>query len=299
MNAGGCVNLRGRQGASTIRQMSEIRSDHLITFPWDGVLPAEGMVVLRDVDVVGVGAGRRQQINEIQKQRSIILQTHEAQIPENVRAIYDQELLNSLQWIRPVKTVTGPPLDLFAEHKQTFSKIFPLTEKYLGLMAGRVRDSYLDEMEWSSWLLQDHWRYFVGFLRQRFAQSRELSDLAHWEWVQAWLEVQPFDISPPEEPGILSSNPSLQIVILNEDNKALSKPKGIYAFVYTPSLGRVTERALDPAEALLIDLLQEDRKYNTEQLIDMALLSEELSTQLTSVEWQNKLDSLKAAAILL
>ncbi len=278
--------------------MSENNEINQIAFPWNGVLPGAETVLLRDIEVVGVGGKRRQQIETLQKAKNIILQTHETQIPDGVRAIYDEELLRTLQWLRPVKTQVVEDLNLHLEQQKIFSKVFPLTEKALGFSATKVRDNYLQEMEWSSWLLQDHWRYFVGFLRQRFPQQKQIVDLAYWEWVHAWLEMQPFDLNIKSEPGIVVLNPTLQIVPLLEHNAVLGKEQGMYSFVFSPKENRVIEKPLVATEALLLDLLQEDRKYSQSQLVDMALLSEDINAQLSKADWEKTVDAMLAAEIL-
>ncbi|HWU44734.1 MAG TPA: hypothetical protein VN132_14880 [Bdellovibrio sp.] len=274
--------------------MSEENTGSPIIFPWNGVLPSQDPIYVRDLDVVGVGALRRQQIESWGSHRQIILQSHEAHIPPAVHAVYDEELLRTLHWLRPWQMAPQEHLNLLEEHQKTFSRLFPLTEKALGLMASRVRDSYLAEMTWNSWLLQDHWRYFVGFLRKRFPQNQEILDLAYWEWVQAWLEIQPFDLQTNSDSGILTLNPSLQIVPLSSENSLLQRALGIYAFVFSSRLGRVVERSLTPAEALLVDLLNEERKYTSEQLLEMATLSNEPTelSQANEGAWRKKLQNL-------
>ncbi len=152
-------------------------------------------------------------------------------------------------------------------------------------------------MEWSSWLLQDHWRYFVGFLRQKFPERKELLELAHWEWVQAWIEIQPFEKSVSEK-GRVSLNPSLQIVTLSAKNTVLNRDAGVYAFAFSETRGSVVERSLDLYEAHLIDLLQEDRKYSSLQLMQMAHISDEIDTPLSSLEWEKKFLSLRKDDII-
>lgn len=252
--------------------MPTIHDDFLLTFPWDGVLPSADVIRLRDVEIIGVGAVRRHQLEILKKAKTLIVQTHEPQIPEVVRAIYDAELLRTLEWLRPFRVETGPRLDFQGAQEALFDSIFARTRKVLGVAAYRLRDEYLANMEWSSWLLQDHWRYFVGFLRQKFPGQTDLLELAHWEWVLAWLEIQPFD-GDSVEPGILSLNPSLQIVRLTRENLSLSRDKGMYAFVYNETQARVVERPLDVIDAAIIDLLQEDRKYSKKQLLEMAALN--------------------------
>lgn len=252
--------------------MPNNHDDFLLTFPWDGVLPSSEVIRLRDVEIIGVGAVRRHQLEILKKNRTLIVQTHEPQIPESVRAIYDAELLRTLEWLRPFRVETGPKLDFVGAQEALFDSIFARTRNVLGVAAYRLRDEYLENMEWSSWLLQDHWRYFVGFLRQKFPGQTDLLELAHWEWVLAWLEIQPFD-GDSVEPGILSLNPSLQIVRLTRENLSLSRDKGMYAFVYNETQACVVERPLDVVDAAIIDLLQEDRKYSKKQLLEMAALS--------------------------
>lgn len=278
--------------------MSSKNDSSYLEFPWSGQLPASDTVILRDLDVVGVGAKRRLQIETLQKSRQIILHTHEAFIPDSVRSIYDEELFRSLQWLRPVRIDKVQEFNLLEEQKKTFQRLFPRTAKTLGLAAGKVRDSYLAEMEWSSWLLQDHWRYFVGYLRQRFTQQKELVDLAYWEWVQSWLEIQPFDLRAHSEKGIVTVNPSLQIVPLLENNSILQKMKGMYAFVYSNRQHEVLEKPLTAAQALLLDLLNEDRKFTSEQLIEMASISEELQPGLTKVQWAEVVADMVSSEIL-
>lgn len=272
-----CGNVRDSscrclQVPPKIQGMSLKQADFLLTFPWDGVLPQVEVVRLRDVEIIGVGALRRHHLECLKKNRTLIVQTHEAQIPESVRAIYDAELLRTLEWLRPFRVEVGSRLNFQEAQNALFDALFLGTQKVLGVAAYRLRDEYLAQMEWSSWLLQDHWRYFVGFLRQKFPGQTDLLELAHWEWVQAWLEVQPFD-GEASEPGVLTLNPSLQVVRLTRENLSLARDKGIYAFIYSETKARVLEKPLDVIDAVLIDLLQEDCKYSRKQLLEMAVLS--------------------------
>lgn len=269
-----------------------------LSFPLRGEIPTAKVLVLRDVDVVGVGALRRHQLLQMQNEKEFILWTHEDCIPPSVHAIYQAELLLTLQWLRPVKTEPGPFFDFQKDQRTLFGRIFPETQKALGFTASKVCDSYLAEMDWSSWLLQDHWRYFVGFLRQKFPENIELKELAHWEWVKAWLEIQPFEASQGEA-GIVNLNPSLQIVPLTQRNSLLERDQGVYGFVYSEAQESVVERPLDVYDAKIIDLLQEDRKYTPAQLVEMAALSDEITTQLSSVEWEKRFLSLSKDAIII
>lgn len=269
-----------------------------LSFPVRAEIPQADTLIVRDLDVVGVGSLRRRQIQQLQTQKNFILQTHESLIASSVHGIYQTELLRTLQWLRPLRTEVGPVLKINDLLKDSFANIFPLTHAALGFTATRVRDLYLQDMEWSSWLLQDHWRYFVGYLRQKFPEKNELFELAHWEWVRAWIEVQPFE-GDKAEPGIVSLNPSLQVVSLTVNQPVLSRDKGLYAMVYSDQKVTVTERSLDVFEAHILDLLQEDRKYTGQQVVEMAQVSDELGSQLSGQEWEKRYLSLVNDAIIL
>lgn len=271
----------------------------LISFPWNGVVPTTETVLIRDIDVVGVGALRRAQIESLQSEKEIVLQTHSAFIPAIVRDIYDEELLRTLQWLRPMKEQVVLEFDFLKEQQELFQKMFPRTKSMLGLAAGTVCSSYLHEMEWSSWLLQDHWRYLSGFIRQRFPENAELKELVHWEWVRAWLEIQPFVSVYQDDSGTIVLNPSLQIVRLSKYQPLLAKAEGLYAFVYDPMKMQITERCLDIYEAAFLDLLGEDRKYTEEQLLDAIVLVEEIAAKFSRSEWRGKLLSLIEANLLI
>ncbi|WP_413581695.1 hypothetical protein [Bdellovibrio sp. HCB288] len=269
---------------------------NILSFPFNGVLPQSNQVVVRDIDVVGVGAVRKQQLLKIQSEREIVLQSHSAFIPPSVKSIYDEELKRTLQWLKPVRVTSVSDFDFRAEVLSTFEKSFPKTNLFLGIMGKSSRDKYLQEMEWSSWLLQDHWRYFVGFVRQKFPENTALRELAQWEWIHAWLEIQPFE---EEKTGgkQIKVNTSLQTLALSEDNKEIERMKGLYAFVYDQDSVKITERQLDIYEAALLDLLAEDRIYNEEQLLEMALL-EEIEPHINKDEWRKRIEVLLASAIL-
>ncbi|MGE5085530.1 MAG: hypothetical protein ACM3MG_04465 [Bacillota bacterium] len=270
-----------------------------LIFPWNGIVPTADTILIRDIDVVGVGSLRRSQLEGLQSKKEIILQTHASFIPPAVRAIYDEELLRTLQWLRPLKEQATHEFDFLKAQKELFEKIFPRTKALLGLAAEKICSEYLQEMEWSSWLLQDHWRYLSGFIRLKFPENLELKELVHWEWVLAWLEIQPFVSVYKEELGTIVLNPSLQIVRLTNYHSALGKPEGLYAFVYDPMRMQITERRLDMYEVAFLDLLGEERKYSEEQLLDTVLLLEEISMKLSKSGWRSKLTSLIDSNLLL
>lgn len=259
-----------------------------LSFPLASLSFEAACFILRDIDVVGVGSLRRHQLLQLQaKNKNFILKTHGAQIPSVVYDIYQQELLSTLQWLRPMQVLSEENLDWMSEQRALFLRLFPITNQILGFAAGKIGDQYLQELERNTWLLQDHWRYFVGFLRQKFPENKSLLEVAQWEWIQAWLEVQPLDL-PKCDSQVVFLNPSFHAVTLVEDNSWLQRERGVYGFVYSEKRGAIVEKKLDVAEALLLDLLQEDRKFTKRQMLDMADLSGESVTQLSSQDWENK-----------
>ncbi|MFS4459750.1 hypothetical protein [Bdellovibrio sp. HCB2-146] len=272
--------------------MSNHSEGTLLQFPFQGPEPTSDVVIIRDIEVAGVGALRRRQLENLSQNKKIILWTYEDLIPEDVKSIYEGELLRTLQSLRPFKTEAGPMIDLEQEHKRMFVSLFPLTNRFLGLAANKIRDEYIREMNWSSWLLQDHWRYFSGFLRQKFPQNREIQEVGQWEWIQAWLETQAFETTGLGDSGTVVVNPSLQYVNLENAVPALNRDAGLYAFIYSETKNRIVESKLDAHDAEAIDFLNEDRKFTQDQLIEMLVTNSENRQSLTREEWKNKVAAL-------
>jgi hypothetical protein len=277
--------------------MSKSNDLNILSFPWDGVLPESSQVIVRDLDVVGVGALRQQQLLKLKAEREIILQTHSSFIPATVRAIYDEELQRTLQWLTPARVIAEADFNFEEEVLKTFVRIFPKTHLQLGVMSSKLCAEYLKEMEWSSWLLQDHWRYFSGFLRQKYLNKQGLIELVQWEWIHAWLEIQPFVVSGGSSKQLVV-NPSLQTLNLSHDNEQIQRSSGLYTFVYHQESVKIIETKIDVYEAALLDLLMGDREYTEEQLLEMALL-EELSSPLTKDQWRKKIEALLASHVIM
>lgn len=277
--------------------MSESNDVYILSFPWDGVLPNANPVVVRDLDIVGVGALRQKQLLNLSAKREVILQVHSGDIPNAVRAIYDEELSRTIQWLKPSRVVAGGSFGFNTEVLKTFVRIFPKTNSALGISQNKICEEYLEAMEWSSWLLQDHWRYFSGFVRQKLPQNSMLFELAQWEWIHAWLEIQPFEINSGSGKHIVV-NPSLQTLAIEKDHALLDKHAGVYTFVCDQEMVKIREKTLDIYEASLLDLLAEDRVYTEEQLVQMALL-EEVIPELSQNQWKEKIEVLLASSIIM
>lgn len=279
--------------------MSEQLEPTLLHFPLREELPPNEVLILRDLEVAGVGAVRRAQLEKIRQTKKLILWTYEDLIPEDVRAIYQEELLRSLHWLRPFKTESGPTLDLHQEHLRVFAALFPISKKYLGLTADKMAEEYLGEMTWSSWLLQDHWRYFAGFLRQKFPDNKELQELVQWEWVHAWLETQAFQSTGLGDVGQVLVNPSLQYINIEHAESVLGRESGVYAFVFDEKSQQIIEKKLSVHDAEILDLLMEDRKFNLQQITEMLASTSEIEPKLTQKDWELKIQELQQAALII
>ncbi len=277
--------------------MSNSNELYILSFPWDGELPSFSPVVVRDVDVVGVGSIRKAQLLKLKAQREIILQTHTAFIPASVRAIYDEELQRTLQWLSPSRVIAAKEFKFAEEVLKTFVRIFPKTHKHLGVMSEKICAQYLKEMEWSSWLLQDHWRYFSGFLRQKYSDKQTLVEVVQWEWIHAWLEIQPFEM-PRGDGKHIVVNPSLQTLKLSHDNNVIHRKQGLYTFVCDQESVKIIESKIEIYEAALLDLLAEDRAYTEGQLLEMVML-EEVSSMMTKDEWRKRIEVLFGSEIIM
>lgn len=279
--------------------MSLSNSTPHMVFPWKGEWPQAEAVIVRDLDIVGIGGVRKKQLLQLRDSKQIIVHTHEHIVPAAVQGIYEQELLKTLQWLRPVQSIASESFDFLEAQRELFSRLFPLTSQSLGLASKKLCEEYLQEMDWSSWLLQDHWRYFVGYLRGKFPDQKELIEVAHWEWIHAWLEIQPFE-SPSSsdlQNQALSLNPSLQTLSLSQDNAILKRPEGLYVFYCGAPDWIIREKNLDVYEAALIDLLNEERLFNFEQWVSMAALTE--GWALSPDQWRSKAEALLDLGIVM
>jgi len=291
--------LRRLQGTHKINAMSLSNSTFHLTFPWNGEWPSAEILIVDDFDIVGIGGVRKKQLLQLNASKQIVVHTHDQLVPASVREIYEQELLKTLQWLRPLKTVASEELDFQTAQRELFQKLFPLTSQTLGLASVKICNEYLQNMDWSSWLLQDHWRYFVGFLRQKFPDRKDLIDVAHWEWIRSWLEIQPFENTPSADSHerTLTLNAGLQTLSLSQENSILNKPAGLYAFFCVSPNWIIQEKSLDVYEAALIDLLNEERAFNFEQWVEMAALTEGLEGPPS--QWRSKAEGLLRSGIVL
>lgn len=249
-------------------------------------------IFVADFDVIGVGSLREQQLKNLMQNNTVVLVLHPRMIPESVSEIYEAEVTSFKKRFPQIQIQEQEQFNFEAAQTQLFQNIFPLTIESLGQISARIQEAYQKEVAWDGWLLIDYWRYFVGFLRSRFPDQKDLISLVHWEWVHAWVQVQPFSFEYFENEGHIELNPSLQTVIISADLSNLNMNKGLYGVWYSEKEQRVISQGLNLTQALFLDLLNGERRYTKPQLVDMAKLHLE-STKKQSVSDESLLENLE------
>lgn len=276
--------------------------EQLLALQWASTLEFRIMTLpqeprqLKDYDVLGVGACRREHLLKGAEPR--ILWTHPALFPLTHRSIYEAILQQTIQWLKPQdiredrQTSEKELLSLLLED---FQREFPRTAGFLKPGLKEILKAYLLDFPWQGPLLSDHFRYFPGFLKEK-AQDPRLCLLAQKEWLRSYLSFTDFGF-PRAEAGRIFVNPSLQTLYSESKGEGGIKP-GLYLFYYDFSRREVLECPATLAEAAAIDLLGEERPYTMDQLVEQLLLTE-LKVRLAPEEWRKKLSYLLKAGILL
>lgn len=155
-----------------------------------------------------------------------------------------------------------------------FEKYFPLTCEVLGTRKKNLQDEYLKQMGFSSKQHQESvgdLRYFAGFVRQKNLAMPEVIETAQWEGAKYLLSTVDMDFGVIADQGTVILNPGLQTVEVKFAEDILQRAPGLYALVRNQE---IIEVRLEAYEALLLDLVQEDRKFTPQQLLQMMDLEE-------------------------
>jgi hypothetical protein len=254
---------------------------------------------LKDYDVLGVGALRRERL--LREARAVQLITHPELVSISARAIYDAILADTIKWLKPAQIleekISKSKEELLARLLlEDFRREFPKTSVYLKTELNATLKKYLAEFPWQGPLLSDHFRYFPGFLRTQFQDSR-LYLFAQKEWLWSYLSFTDFG-SPKQEAGLVRLNPSLQSLYISEEVAEAELTPGLYIYYYDESREQVCEYKMDALDAAVVDLLHEDRKFSLDQLIDQVLMMD-LELQLPREAWEKRLSSLISRGIIL
>jgi hypothetical protein len=258
---------------------------------------------LKDYDVLGVGACRRERLMADLGAKTLL--THSYLIPQAQRPIYKAILEETVQWLKPQEVREVPPSEKFKKAPgdylvqlllEDFQREFPKTSSYLKTELVEVVKLYLLEFPWQGPLLSDHFRYFPVFLKRKF-QDSHLFLIAQKEWFWSYLSFADFSFPAPE-PGRILVNPSMQSLYSVAEVEEVQLTPGLFLVYYDYARQKVLDFEVDIWDAAVVDLLQEDRKYTLDQLIEQVLLVE-LDASLSREEWQKKLFYLTSEGIIL
>lgn len=254
---------------------------------------------LKDYEVLGVGALRRQQLLTTAFDAELI--TYPALIAAGQSELYEALLRETLAWLKPREVRTAPlpqPVGEFLPEVllEILRREFPQTAAYLKGGLRELLKDYLKEVPWQGPLLSAHFRYWPVFLKRKFQDSR-LYLIAQKEWLWTYLSFADFGL-PPAEVGRLVVNPSLQSLYTEDEVEEVQLAPGLTVFYYNYASSQLGEYKMDLWDAAIVDSLQEDRKFTQDQLLDQLLMME-LDSQLPREEWLIKLSQLQSQGIVL
>jgi hypothetical protein len=130
-------------------------------------------------------------------------------------------------------------------------------------------------------------RWFPVFLKMQSAPAR-LLEMAEFEYLRCQAFSADFGL-PVLEYGVLALNPSAQFLEVRHQLSELQREPGLYCFV--KSRGRFFEMQLSLEQALLLDLLHQERKYTRQQIVAEAL-EHPMKIKTDKSEWDQILASL-------
>lgn len=124
-------------------------------------------------------------------------------------------------------------------------------------------------------------RWLPLFLKTRAVPGMILQ-ASEWEWAHFVCQVVDYGRRPLEKDQI-HINISMQFIELHEAVPELRRDPGLYGIYCLNS--RVYSKQFSLAEALVLESLHEDRKFNREQLIEFCKMEAEAWPQLKHTDW--------------
>lgn len=176
-----------------------------------------------------------------------------------------------------------------ASWRTAFSKTIETLERQ---GYGALTESFEYEMQFQQLRLDLRW--FPVFLKMQNCPQR-LLELAEFEYLRA--QVYSSDMGRPRtEPGLVALNPSAQFMEVHEALPELGREPGLYCLVKDGA--RFFEMELSLPQALLLDLLREDRKFTPEQLVAQAEIHP-VKLPLGREDWIRTLETLIERGVVL
>jgi hypothetical protein len=141
---------------------------------------------------------------------------------------------------------------------------------------------------------RDQSRWFPVFLKLQ-GTRQQILEVAEFEYLKH--TVKNLDLGEPtSEDGIIKLNPTVQFVELHHDQPKLGRLSGLYCFFKKTS--DFFEFQLGIQQALILDFLQQERKYNLRQLIEMAK-QHQLGARHTEQQWREIIEEMISIGLLL
>jgi hypothetical protein len=175
--------------------------------------------------------------------------------------------------------------------------VFPKTLEILGeSKLSHITEEFFTELkdQVSSVLMSNDSRWFPVFLKMR-GLSDEILEVAEFEYLRYLVRTQDFG-KLKNENGTIKLNPSIQFIHLKRAQPKIQRQVGLYCFFKTNASFYELQLALD--QALILDLMQEERKYSFDQLMEMALLNSH-GVQRSKEQWRATIAELIHLGVLI
>lgn len=175
--------------------------------------------------------------------------------------------------------------------------VFPKTLEILGEnKLNHLTDEFFTELkdQVSSVLVANDSRWFPAFLKIR-GMADEILEVAEFEYLRYLVRTQDFGM-PVIEAGLIKLNSSIQFIQLKRNQPKIQRQDGLYCFFKKSSSFVELKLGLD--QALILDILQEERKFNFSQLKNQAVLNDH-GIRRTEKEWENTILELIRLGVLI
>lgn len=136
--------------------------------------------------------------------------------------------------------------------------------------------------------------WFPVFLKAQ-GLSTEVTEICHYEWLK--FSCVSLDWGAPKlDQGQIAITPGTQFINIENAAAALSCQPGPVA-IYSQN-GKAKSKSLTKAEALCLDTLNEDRKFNRAQLIDFLKMEGLRIPDLEKTDWENVINELNSENLI-
>ncbi|PWU20050.1 MAG: hypothetical protein C5B49_04885 [Bdellovibrio sp.] len=137
--------------------------------------------------------------------------------------------------------------------------------------------------------------WFPVFLKAH-GLSSELTEICYWEWLR--FSCCSIDWGEPRmDPGQVRLAPGVQVMKIQDAAKKLAVDPGPHVIYQRGA--KVQSRVVNAPEALLLDVLQEERKFSETQLVDYLKMEAEPFVNLRQADWRAVVGRLKDEGILI